>query len=204
MSVVVALNQDGVIYVGCDSQVSDSRSKYTLTNPNNYKIWKLKGFEDYCIFGGVGSLRDINLVRVSDELLDELSILKGNINFEYVVKNLVSNMFNMLDQYDRVKKSDDNSKRMGSSYIFSYNDSLFEISVDGSVIEVDEYTAIGSGSDIALGSLNTTNNMDPIERIILAIESSCKTNLYVNYPIVILNSKSRDLILIDSKRNKIS
>lgn len=86
MSVVVALKHDSVIYMGCDSQVSDSRSKFTLSNPNNYKIWKLKGFEDYCIFGGVGSLRDINIMRISGDLVDELTILKDNVNFEYVVE----------------------------------------------------------------------------------------------------------------------
>jgi ATP-dependent protease HslVU (ClpYQ) peptidase subunit len=202
MSVVVALKHDGVIYMGCDSQVSDSRSKYTLSNPNNYKIWKLKGFEDYCIFGGVGSLRDINIMRVSGDLVDELAILKDNVNFEYVVEKLVSNIFGLLDRYSRLKKSDDEFKLMSSSYVFSYKSSLFEIAFDGSVLEVDEYTAIGSGSDIALGSLNTTYSLEPIERIILAIESSCKTNLYVNYPIVITNSKSKELILIDSERKR--
>jgi len=203
MSVVVALKHDGVIYMGCDSQVSDSRSKYTLSNPNNYKIWKLKGYEEYCIFGGVGSLRDINLMRISGDLVDELAILKDKVNFDYVVEKLVSNMFGLLDRYDRLRKSEDESKRMSSSYVFSYKYGLFEIAFDGSVIEIDDYTAIGSGSDIALGSLNTTYAMDPIERIILAIESSCKTNLYVNYPIVITNSKSKELVLIDSERKRI-
>lgn len=203
MSVVVALKHNGIIYVGCDSQVSDSRSKYTLSNPNNYKIWKVKGYEEYCIFGGVGSLRDINLMRISRDLVDELSILKEKVNFEYVVEHLVSNMFNFLEKYDRIKKTDDEQKRMNSSYIFSYKYSLFEIMFDGSVIEVDGYTAIGSGSDIALGSLNTTYSMEPIERIILAIESSCKTNLYVNYPIVITRSDTSELVLIDSERKRI-
>lgn len=117
------------------------------------------------------------------------------------MKKLVSNMYN--ERYGRLRKSDDDSKRMSSSYVFSYKSSLFDIGFDGSVIEVDDYTSIGCGSDIALGSLNTTYSMDPIERIILAIESSCKTNLYVNYPIVITNSKSKELILIDSERKRI-
>ena len=93
---------------------------------------------------------------------------------------------------------------MGVSLIFAYESHIYEISSDGGVVEVDDYTAIGSGDEIALGSLNTTEELLPIERIIKAIEASAKTNLYVNYPIVIGSTTSSEITLVESENNKLT
>jgi len=198
MSVIVAIKEKGKVYFGCDSQVSNSRSKFTLTNSNNFKIWKMKKFESIAMVGGVGSLRDINIIRVESELIDELSFYKDIIDFDYVVSRVVPKMFEILAKYERLSKDSDCIKYMNSSYLISIKSNIYEIGMDGSVIEVDDYTAIGSGQDIALGSLNTSLKLSPKERIIKAIQASCKTNLYVNYPIVITSTDSDEVTLIHS------
>ena len=42
MSVVVSIKQEGRIYIGTDSQATIGGNKLTLSNPNKYKIWRLK------------------------------------------------------------------------------------------------------------------------------------------------------------------
>ena len=201
MSVVVAVKQNGVVYLGADSQISSDKSKFSFSNINNYKIWRYYKYAESCLFGGVGSLRDINLIKVNNDLIDENSILKDNINYKYVVENLVDNLFQVLKNKDRLVKDSDELFRMSSSYLFSFKSNLFEIGSDGSVIEINDFTAIGSGQEIAIGSLNTTEEKRPVERIIHAIEASCKTNLYVNYPIIIMSSDKEDILIINSAEN---
>ena len=43
MSVVVGIKKDGVIYLGADSQTTRGGTRTSLSNPNNFKIWKVKG-----------------------------------------------------------------------------------------------------------------------------------------------------------------
>ena len=61
------------------------------------------------------------------------------------------------------------------------------------VIEIDDFCAIGSGSCEALGSLLSSANIDdPVERIKMAIKASAAHDIYVDYPIVISNTKDTE------------
>ena len=83
LSVVVAIKSGNKVFVGADSQVTRGSSRLSLSNPNNYKIWKVKGV-DNCIMGHVGVVRDACVIRVSDGIVREIDILKNNINYENV------------------------------------------------------------------------------------------------------------------------
>ena len=88
MSVVVAIKKDGVIYLGADSQVTRGGTRTSLSNPNNYKIWKVKGV-DNCLMGHVGTLREACVVRIMDNLVREIDVMRDMIDFEYVVTRVV-------------------------------------------------------------------------------------------------------------------
>ena len=86
---------------------------------------------------------------------------------------------------------------MESKYLFAFKDKLFIIGFDGSVIEVDDYIAIGSGESESIGSLLTTNSdEDPETRIIKAIKASAAHDIYVDYPIVLSNTKDLEFKVI--------
>ena len=95
MSVVVAIKKDEKIYVGADSQVTRGGTRRTLNNPNNYKIWKVKGV-DNCLMAHVGNVRDSNVVRLIDGLITDYDVYRGNIDYEYVVKSIVPDIVNAL------------------------------------------------------------------------------------------------------------
>ena len=80
---------------------------------------------------------------------------------------------------------------------------LFVISSDCSVIEVDDCVAIGSGECQAIGSLMTTiNDNDSKNRIIKAIKSSAASDIYVDYPIVMANTKDTEFeVITESNAN---
>ena len=143
MSVVVAIKENGRVTIGADCQVTKGGTRRTLSNPNNYKVWRVLGAEN-CMMAHVGLVREANVIRVARGLIPELAQLKDEIDFSFVVQHLVPALFAELEEY-RVIKGGSEPPRFDSSFIFAYKDKLFYISGNGTVIEVDDYCAIGSG-----------------------------------------------------------
>ena len=197
MSVVVAIKDGGKIYLGADSQVTKGGTRKTLKNPNNYKIWKVIG-TDNCLMGHVGYLRDANIVRLMDRLVTEYSVYKNYVDYEYVVKNIVPNIVDELKSYGMIK-DDKFVDSINSEFIFAFKDQLFVIGMDRSVIEVNDYVAIGSGEDQAVGSLLSTEGLDPKERIVRAIKASAVCDIYVDYPIILSDTESTEFEIITEK-----
>jgi ATP-dependent protease HslVU (ClpYQ) peptidase subunit len=196
MSVIVAIKRDNKVYMGADSQVTKGGSRRSLSNQNNYKIWKVKNV-DHCLIGHVGNFRDACVIRIMKNLIDEIDVIKDNVNFEYVVDRILPTIINELKRHHYIN-SDTKFDEMDSWFLFAYKDKLFIISNEGSVIEIDDCIAIGSGEGEAIGSLLTTNTDDnPIERIIKAIKSSVAHDIYVNYPIIITDTDKTEFKTIN-------
>ena len=190
MSVVVAIKENGRVTIGADSQVTKGGTRRTLSNPNNYKVWRVLGTEN-CMMAHVGLVREANVIRVARGLVPELAPLKDEIDFSFVVKHLVPALFAELEEY-RVIKGGSEPPRFESSFIFAYKDKLFYISGNGTVIEVDDYCAIGSGECEAIGSLLSTEGEPCEERIKKAIKASAANDIYVDYPIVMTDTESTE------------
>lgn len=190
MSVVVAIKENGKIMMGADSQCTKGGTRRSLSNPNNYKIWKVLDSEN-CLLGHVGLVREANVIRVARDLVPEMAQIKDKVDFSFVVKRLVPTMFEELEEY-RVIKKGDTPPEFESSFLFAYKDKLFYISGNGTVIEIDDYCAIGSGECEAIGSLLSTEGESPEERIKKAIKASAANDIYVDYPIVITDTESTE------------
>lgn len=195
MSVVVAIKKDGVIYLGSDSQVTRGGTRTSLTNPNNFKIWKVKGV-DNCLMGHVGLLREACVIRVMENLVREIDVIHDEVNFEYVVTRIVPKIIDELKEFNYIE-TEGKFKNMESKYLFAFKDKLFIIGYDASVIEIDDYVAMGSGESESIGSLLTTNSDEvPETRIIKAIKASAAHDIYVDYPIVLSNTKDLEFKVI--------
>jgi ATP-dependent protease HslVU (ClpYQ) peptidase subunit len=79
--------------------------------------------------------------------------------------------------------------------LVAYKDTAFTISPNFNVIEVEEYTAIGSGTMVALGSLYTSklSNSSAEQRVILAIKAAGS----------MVKSVSKESIIGDTKNTAI-
>lgn len=194
MSVVVAIKENGRVYMGSDSQVTKGGTRFTLKNPNNYKVWRVDG-SDNAVMGHVGNVRDANIVRLMSSVVDEYDEYKNRVGYRFVVKYLVPEIIRSLKEASYIK--DEAPVQLDSSFLFAHNDSLFQIHYDCSVIEVDDYVAIGSGSQEAIGSLLSTEGEEPIQRIIKAIKASAANDIYVDYPIILTDTKSKKFIVIN-------
>ena len=190
MSVVVAIKENGKITIGADSQCTRGSTRRTLSNPNNYKIWKVLDAEN-CIFAHVGLVREANIIRVARGLIPEMVQLKDNVDFAFVVKRLVPAMIDELIDYRAIKKGDV-PPEFESAFLFAYKDKLFYISENATVMEIDDYVAIGSGEYEAIGSLLSTEGDLCEERIKKAIQASAASDIYVDYPIIITDTESME------------
>ena len=197
MSVVVAIKEKGKVFMGADSQVTRGGTRSTLKNPNNYKVWKVKGV-DNCIMAHVGNVRDANIVRLIDGLVTEYNIYRKHIDFEFVVKKIVPEIISELKDYGFVK---DNKyfEGMDSRFLFAYKDQLYLINTDGCVLEIDDCVAIGSGEAEAIGSLLSTDKLDSKKRIIKAIKASAAADIYVDYPIILTDTEKSEFDVITEK-----
>lgn len=198
MSVVVAVRDEDQIWLATDSQVTSGWTKSLLTSQHSFKVFKKPHGVN---IGGVGRLRDLNIISTSDiELISENDILKGNINFKNIVRQTVPKLFAELDAFDRLYK-DKGMKEMNSAFIVAHGETCFLIDMDGSVIELVDMLATGSGGDIsesAYAVLRDTN-LTPKEKAIRAVAVSCERDLFVGYPIIITSTKMDSFEVFDGE-----
>ena len=75
---------------------------------------------------------------------------------------------------------DDKTKIIPNAFLIAIDDQAWVIWHDLSVIEVEDYFAIGSGSDVATGALYATKDKNPFERIVTCIDAAAETTLFVD------------------------
>lgn len=198
MSVVVAIKEKDRVLVGVDSQATKGGTRTSLSNPNNYKVWKVNDVEN-CLMAHVGYYRDAMFIKTMSDLVDELAVVRDSIDYRYVVRRILPRILDELIEFKCLKNEDD-VENLLSSFIFAYKDKLFLILSDRSVLEIDDYCAIGSGASEALGSLLSTEELKSEERIVKAITSSATHDIYVDYPIIISDTMTTEFKVISERQ----
>lgn len=189
MSVVIAIKENGVTYMAADTQISFGDSKRHLKSDSLQKVWAVTD-TPHCIMGGVGLTRDLNLIRYcTSELIPEASVLKNEINVGTIMLNTVPSIFESIRNYTQLVTGCDKDIPINSEFVLAYKDKIFDIAPDGTVEEVEDYIAIGSGADAALGSLKHTTDEPVYDRLIKALDAASESNLYVSEPYVCMDTE---------------
>lgn len=189
MSVVIAIKENGVTYMAADTQISFGDSKRHLKSDSLQKVWAVTDTPN-CIMGGVGLARDLNLIRYcTSELIPEASVLKNEINVGTIMLNTVPAIFESIRTYTQLVTGCDKDIPINSEFVLAYKDKIFDIAPDGTVEEVEDYIAVGSGADAALGSLKHTVDEPVYDRLIKALDAAAESNLYVSEPYVCIDTE---------------
>lgn len=190
MSVIIAIKDKKrhCIVCGCDSQVTCGNTKRKLTGEST-KLWKHNELP-FLIVGGVGSLRDIQLVQTNEDMFHEKALFMGGIDYRYMVNNFVDDLYKLMLDHNRIEILQTNipSPNMGSSFLVAFDDTAFEVGQDGSVIEIDDFLVLGSGTEVAIGVLSNNKDKEPKQRIIEAIKACAENTIYVNNDITIMDT----------------
>ena len=158
MSTVIGIVQDGKVWMGSDSFATTEDG--VKRNMNSVKKIFTNG--PYLI-GFIGS------VRVGQVIMPKFFTPPDDIwNFpDELIKQLESK--NCL----AVNSETQTSVQESNFLIATHDGRLFEILCDFQLNEITDYTAIGSGTHFAYGSLYTTRNMkDPRKRMKIALETA--------------------------------
>ena len=129
---------------------------------------------DKMTMGTAGDVRYNNIIRYHMEVPYQRADMP---DIEYICTEFVGCLRSAMEtEKFSNEKNSISSVPNCSELLIAYKNNLYAIWSDYSVVEFSEYYAIGSGSDYALGSLETSKNLgvSPRKRIELALEAACK------------------------------
>ena len=193
MSIIIAIKEGDHIVMGCDSQITDGFIKTTTMDPF-CKIWRVinasdssTSFDTYSsdvFMAGVGDGRVIQLVSLMTDL-----IKFKDVKYDYLSVNLFDKLFDYLKSKGQVTCKERPCMPSGESFIIAYKDSAFLMDSLGFIHVINDYLVIGSGEEIAIGSLEATKHLDAKERIKIAIKICSDKVIYVDNNIYIMDTR---------------
>lgn len=141
MTCIVGIAKDNIVYMGGERGSSDSMTILSATRPkvveiNNYLI-------GYAGSTGIGQLAH----------MIDLPPIGKNI-YKTLRTTFVKSLRDAIDEYGNAPLNDDNA----TEWLVGVNGRLFEISSEDWQVSEYEESSIGSGNNIALGSLHTSRS----------------------------------------------
>lgn len=170
MSTVLAIVENGKVWMGADSYA-------TTADGERRRIVCKKIFTNgpYMI-GYIGSVRTGQVIKPDNfEAPEHISEFPDAIMEQFKEKGCLA-----------VNTEDQTSFNLSNFLIATPNGKLYELLVDFQMNEVADFTAIGSGTSYALGSLHTTKNWrDPEKRILTALKVAATYDTATGPPFVV-------------------
>jgi ATP-dependent protease HslVU (ClpYQ) peptidase subunit len=165
---IVGIAHQGKVYMGGDSVGSTDWLSMTLAQP---KVFRNGDF----IIGYTTSLRMGQLLQYKfspPPMTEDL--------MNYMVTDFIDALRACVNTsgFGRIKENQESS----GTFLVGYKHRLFRIEDYYSIIETDEYQACGSGEQLALGSLHTTQREEPFTRIKKALFAAEAHNPNVRGP----------------------
>jgi ATP-dependent protease HslVU (ClpYQ) peptidase subunit len=147
MTCIVGIANGDNVWIGGDRSSSDGNTILSLSRP------KVARCGDYLI-GYAGSLGIGQLAQM-------IELPPAVKNIEKVLRTtFIKSLKTAIEEFGNASHLEDNS----TEFLIGVKGRLFEISSDDWQVGEYEYSAIGSGNNIALGSLHTTQNWKDQER----------------------------------------
>ena len=175
MTCIVGLVHEGVVYIGGDSAGVDGMS---LTVRADEKVFQNGEF----LMGFTTSFRMGQLLRYS--LKPPCRHPDGEIN-QYMVVDFINAVRECLKAGGWASKMEETER--GGTFLVGYSGHLFTVDSDYQVgIPEDGFAAVGSGQDIARGSLFATQGQEHRSRVLTALRSAERFNAGVRGPFHIL------------------
>ena len=174
MTCIVAVAEDGVVYMGGDSA---GVAGLNITIRDDPKVFKTHGF----IMGFTSSFRMGQLLQYK---FDPPKQTSGTSDMKYMVTDFIDAVRKLF------KENGFGSDSTGGNFLVGYNGKLYNIDSDYQVgIPSDKYDSVGCGAKIALGSLYSTVGQKPEARLKASLEAAAKFNAGVSAPFVIMSEK---------------
>lgn len=183
---------NGVVngWMAADSFASNWRSGFTCSNN---KVFRAKGCDEILV-GMAGSFNN-QLIRYA-EIVDQTKYLRRELSEEYFIMGMPL----YLKELKKVYLGEDDY----FSFLMTFQDKIFEVQSDNSVIvHAGDYATIGSGDQIALGALMGIEMTDPDmsveKRLFMALNASQHAVPSVREPFLAINSEEPVVLYVYSQ-----
>jgi ATP-dependent protease HslVU (ClpYQ) peptidase subunit len=176
MTCIVAIGKNGVSWLGGDSAATSGDMSKRIIGES--KVFVKKNIA----FGVAGSPKILNALMNTENF----SMLPKFKDVESLVHNgIVPLVKKSLDEFECIAEG-----MFEGAILFGAKGKVFRLESNFQVIScIHNFDSIGSGSDIAMGSLYATKSMSPRKRITLALEASADNNAGVCAPFNIVSTK---------------
>ena len=191
MSILVAYNKNGVVYMGTDTRIIKQGTITDDLCENNYKI---KKFNDVLV-GITGNY----LVRQMVFAYPEIFTLPKNktLTKKHIVKNIVPKLINVLFQNDLIAQEDDEQDHMEASIVIAHKGELYEITRAFTVYKYKDYQVLGNECDVAEAVVFNSKKSDNInEKIVKALKYASKNSDEVGSPYLLIDTKDLKYTLV--------
>jgi len=186
MTCIVALSVGNKVFLGGDSAASDEKSGLILqtTDPKVFKVGQF----------GIGFCDSFRMGQILQYSWTP-PIYKPTSGFKNLDKFMRTRFIESIKEafqehgYGKFGGGTEDGDEGGIILIAVQNTGrLFTMDVDFHIAEIDvEYTAEGSGQQVALGSLHSTTNIKtPRKRVRMALEAAAKFIMSVRGPFTII------------------
>lgn len=182
MSVIVAKKENGVIYMGADSQTTVGNEKYEAD-------FKVRRMDNGILVGFCGS------VFAKQGLLAEENVFTLDENGELTKKHIVQAIIpKLVDKMESI--GDKEHGAMDVSCLLAHKDKLYKIMSRLNVLKLNDYGTIGAG--MCYVQYNLSMQGVPVrEQLLTALVESAKHTDSVSGPYVFIDTQNQEYEIVD-------
>lgn len=181
MTCIAALVDKGTVYMGADSMGTSDDDAYDAVFPK--KIFRI----DDMLIGVAGSLRIIQLLQYAWDIPD-----RGNLPANAYMVAVAESIRHLLSDVEASSTVDGTRRVYEGMVMIGYEGKIYRIFSDFAVTQTkQDYATIGSGGQVASGSLFSTKGMEPKKRIQLALNAAAQHISSVRGPFTIEKLETR-------------
>jgi ATP-dependent protease HslVU (ClpYQ) peptidase subunit len=187
MSVIVAVKENGVVYMGADTQTTIGRRKQIGLNETAFKIHRL---ENGILVGFCGRVAAKQTILSLQDLfvLDK----NGQLTKKHIVNQIVPKLVDKMEQI-----GDEERGSLDVSIILAYKDKLYRITSSLSVICLNDHGKAGAGAYFVDYYLQERKDLPVKDRIVKSLMASAKRCDSVCGPYVLIDTKNLEYEIID-------
>lgn len=172
MTAIVAIVEDGVVYMGADSAASNGSFIFEV---QDCKIFNVRDFM-------IGYTTSFRMGQILEYCFNPPEQTSSQDTLQYMVSSFVPSLMDTFEHYGFLSPG---PPKNGGNFLVGYRGDLFEIQNDFSVLRsANGYAAVGSGQDYCYSSLFTSLDFDisPVDRLELALSSASHFSTTVQGP----------------------
>ena len=174
MTCIVGIEHQNKVYIGGDSAISD---EYCVDSCyDNEKVFTIPPY----IFGICGSMRVTQIIHYAFNALGDEN--NDNADIAFLVTKFTSKLRKLLQSNGISLTSDNGDILPDTSFLLGFKNKLYTVDNDFQIVRNDcGYASVGTGSEVAIGALYATKdlNLDPYKRLQIALEASSTHTLHV-------------------------